>query len=312
MDASIVIRTFNEEEYLPELLEAVHEQESGIEYETVIVDSGSTDGTLEIAERFGCRVVHISKSMFTFGRSLNLGCHAANGGVLVFVSGHCVPCDSSWLSRLIRPIVEGEAQYSYGRQLGRDSTKFSEHQVFEKYYPLTSKLQTESFFCNNANAAVSRDVWSRFRFDETLTGLEDMMLAKHVVADGGAVAYVAEAPVFHIHNETWHQVRIRYEREALALREIMPEVHVGFLDFIRYFVNGAMHDIGVAMEERRLLRTAFEITAFRWMQFLGTYLGNLEHRQVSARQREEYFYPRPARRRSHERNDRRSSTHEGA
>jgi rhamnosyltransferase len=297
---SIVIRTYNEQRHLPELLVAISRQEVDFDYETVIVDSGSTDDTLDIAVKFGCRITHIPKLEFTFGRSLNIGCEEADGKVLVFISGHCIPSDTDWLVKLTAPVRDGIAQYSYGRQVGRDTTKFSESQVFLKYYPAAGKLVQEGFFCNNANAAVSRAAWEQHKFDESLTGLEDMKLAKTIVENGHPIAYVAEAPVFHIHDESWHQVRVRYEREALALREIMPEVHVGFADFLRYFFSGVFHDFGVALEQRMLLKCATEVIAFRWMQFWGTYRGNLEHRQVSAKQREEYFYPRPTGKKSNE------------
>jgi len=293
VEVSIVIRTYNEQRHLPELLGAISRQELDFDYETVVVDSGSTDDTLDIANNFGCRITHIEKQNFTFGRSLNIGCDAAEGRVLVFISGHCIPCETDWLAKLTAPVRDGIAQYSYGRQVGRGTTKFSERQVFSKYYPEAGKLLQEGFFCNNANAAVSREAWEQHKFDETLTGLEDLKFAKTVVDTGHQISYVAEAPVFHIHDESWHQVRMRYEREALALREIMPEVHVGFTDFLRYFFGGILHDLGIALEQKMFLKYATEVIAFRWMQFWGTYRGNLEHRQVSAKQREEYFYPKP-------------------
>jgi glycosyltransferase involved in cell wall biosynthesis len=310
MEVSIIIRTYNEQRHLPELLTAISRQEIDFDYETLVVDSGSTDNTLNIANNFGCRITHIEKQNFTFGRSLNIGCDAAKGKVLVFISGHCIPCESYWLAKLTAPVCDGIAQYSYGRQVGRDTTKFSERQVFSKYYPEAGTLLQEGFFCNNANAAVSREIWEKYKFDESLTGLEDLKLAKTIIDSGHKVAYVAEAPVFHIHNETWHQVGRRYEREALALREIMPEIHVGFTDFLRYFFSGVLHDFGVALEQRTLLKYATEIIAFRWMQFLGTYRGNWGHRQVSAKQREEYFFPKPAGRKMNEQADRRSSANE--
>jgi glycosyltransferase involved in cell wall biosynthesis len=312
VDVSIVIRTYNEQRYLPELLSAISSQQTDFEFETVIVDSGSTDGTLEIADQFGCRVSRIPKHEFTFGRSLNIGCEAANGKVLVFISGHCVPCNTDWLAKLVDPVLRGTALYSYGRQVGRDTTKFSERQVFSKYYPEAAKAPQDGFFCNNANAALSHAAWETHKFDESLTGLEDMKLAKIIFDLGESIAYVLDAPVFHIHDESWHQVRIRYEREALALREIMPEVHIGFADFLRYFFSGVLHDFGVALEQRAMMKHAGDVIAFRWMQFWGTYRGNLEHRQISARQREEYFYPRPARRKLNEQADSRSSTYESS
>ena len=292
VDISIVLRTYNEDKYLSELLQGIQDQdaqEHGVE--VVLVDSGSTDRTLEIAHEYGCRIVEIKKSEFTFGRSLNFGCKAARGKDLVFVSGHCVPVDSAWLSSLVRPLQESIVDYSYGRQVGRDTTKFSEHQVFKKYFPSVSRVPQEGFFCNNANAALKKSSWQRFYFDEALTGLEDMMLAKQICNSGGAIGYVAEAAVYHIHDETWRQVRTRYEREAIALRAIMPEVQLTFLDCQRYFFSGALHDCSVALDEGVLRKKLFEIIKFRLMQFWGAYRGNRSHRVLSAKRREEYFYP---------------------
>ena len=250
MLVSVVIRTLNEETYLGELLEAIQSQEQAkFSVEVVIVDSGSTDKTLEIAESFGARITTIHKSEFTFGRSLNVGCDFANGDIFVLISGHCVPVNKNWLGNLIAPLVNGDAGYSYGRQIGRDSTKYSERQLFDKYFPASSRLQTEEFFCNNANSAILKSVWEKYGFDEQVTGLEDMYLSKQYVGDRGLIAYVAEAPVFHIHNESWSQTKRRYEREALALQVIMPEVHVSIIDTVRYIASAIRSDFVTAYRE---------------------------------------------------------------
>lgn len=173
MLASIVIRTYNEERYLNELLTAISEQKNNlVEHEVVIVDSGSTDRTLEIAEKHNCRITRIEKSEFTFGRSLNIGCDFARGDYLVFVSGHCIPASQDWLDELCKPMVEEGVDYSYGRQMGRDTTKYSEDRHFEKWFPEYSKIPQEGYFCNNANAGVTRKAWELFKFNEELTGLE--------------------------------------------------------------------------------------------------------------------------------------------
>lgn len=290
---SIIIRTHNEEGYLEELLAAIRRQQ-GVwdDMETIIVDSGSTDRTLPIAEAFGCRITHISKKDFTFGRSLNRGCAFSRGEILVFISGHCVPAGTAWLNRLIDPLLNGFAVYSYGRQMGRDTTRFSEYQVFEKYYPPDSKIPQEGFFCNNANAALLKSVWLETRFNEDLTGLEDMHLARMLVERNLAIAYIAEATVYHIHNESWKSIRLRYERESLALQKIMPEVHIGLLDVIRYYLAAVMHDLEVAAKRKVLLAEIRGIVIFRLMQYWGTFRGNHRHRKLSARKREAYFYPK--------------------
>lgn len=293
MDISIVIRTFNEGKWLGSVLEAVGAQElHGLAMEVVLVDSGSSDETLSIAERHGCRIVHIAKENFTFGRSLNMGCAAAEGRALVFISGHCIPNDPLWLVNLVAPLGTNNIVYSYGRQQGHAVTRYSEEQLFRKYYPDTSQIPQEGFFCNNANAALLKDQWIAHPFDEDLTGLEDMELAKRLVNAGFNIAYIADAPVVHIHEESWHKVRVRYEREAIALQAIMPELHVHFTDFLRYFLSGVMLDWGQAIADRSFHRVFGEILSFRLMQYWGTYVGANEHRRLSRQRKEEYFYPR--------------------
>jgi len=293
MDASIVIRTYNEARWLPEVLEAVQRQErEGLSVETVIVDSGSTDGTVEIAEKFQCRVVTICKEDFTFGRSLNVGCDAAHGRSLVFISGHCIPVGANWLRDLIRPLDEGRAEYVYGRQEGHEFTKYSEKQLFKKYFPEMSSIPQADIFCNNANSALLKSVWLEHPFDETLTGLEDMAMAKQLIAKGMRIGYVAGSSVVHIHEESWSRVKNRYEREAIALQSILPEIHVNFTDFVRYVVSGVYFDCRQAVKEGVLIKRFPEIALFRLMQYWGTYCGNNEHRRLSFRRKEAYFYPR--------------------
>ena len=237
------------------------------------------------------KILNIKKSEFTFGKSLNIGCAAAKGKYLVFVSGHCVPASESWLEKLVQPLESGLVDYAYGRQVGRDTTKFSEEQVFKKYFPRTSRVPQQGIFCNNANAAITVEKWAQYKFDECLTGLEDMMLAKKIVEDGGKIGYVSDSTVFHIHDEPWGQVRTRYEREALALKEILPEVHLSLFDCFRYFISGAFHDLVVSTKSYGYPRNLGEIIRFRLMQYWGAYRGNKAHREVSAKRREEYFYP---------------------
>lgn len=292
MLVSVVIRTFNEAKHLNELLQGIQKQKlNGHSVETVVIDSGSTDDTLSMAETFGCRITHIDKAEFTFGRSLNMGSAYAKGDVLVYVSGHCIPVDEHWLENLISPIASGICSYSYGKQIGRDTTKYSEVQLFKKYFPDQSKLPQEGFFINNANAAIARSTWEELHFDEEVTGLEDMELAKRLVAQGGRIAYVANACVYHIHDETWAQTKRRYEREAIALQKIMPEVHVHWHDTIRYLYVGISIDMMLALREKCLMKEFFSIIKFRFAQYLGSYFGNHEHRALSKERKEQYYYP---------------------
>ena len=292
MLVSVVIRTLNEATYLDELLRAIGSQiKDDFDVEVVIIDSGSTDGTLSIAKNHGCRITFITKEQFTFGRSLNMGSDFARGDILVYVSGHCIPSENIWLMKLIKPICDGNAGYTYGRQIGRDTTKHSEEKIFEKFFPFESKIPQNGFFCNNANSAIDRKIWSEYKFDEQITGLEDMELAKRYCDQKGNVAYIAEACVYHIHNETWSQTRRRYERESIALQQIIPEVQIGFFDMLRYIWVSVISDCKASVAEGSFNKEFTGIVKFRIAQFTGSYRGNHDHRVLSRERKENYFYP---------------------
>lgn len=291
MRVSIVVRTLNEARHLGALLAMIARQKTTHEVETLVVDSGSTDATTRIARAHGARLVTIDKSEFSFGRSLNRGCAAATGQILVFVSGHCVPTDESWLDRLCAPIADGRAQYAYGRQIGDEASRYAERRIFAKYFGEASRVPQDGFFCNNANAALARAAWEAHRFDEELTGLEDMELAKRLVAAGGRVGYVADACVVHHHAESWEQVRRRFEREAIALQRIMPEIHISYADVMRYVASSVWLDWRAAARSGRLLPHLWPILRYRIAQYGGSFAGNHEHRRLSRAQKERFFYP---------------------
>ncbi len=291
IEASIIIRTLNEARYLPSLLEAIDAQRSEFRSEVIIVDSGSTDATLGIAKAHGCRILMIAKEDFSFGRSLNLGCQAAVGQYLVIISGHCVPCHGSWLQRLVAPLAEGVVSYTYGRQLGGPQTHWSEQRIFAKYFPEQSAIPQQGIYCNNANSAILKSVWMRYKYDERLTGLEDMHLAQRLVADGGEIGYVSEAGVFHYHHEHWSQVQRRFEREAIALQRIRPDLMVRKRDLLRYLTQGVSADLLQAHKNRVSLHCWPNIWRYRLAQYLGSYIGSRRNREISSSLRESYFYP---------------------
>jgi rhamnosyltransferase len=293
MIISIIIRTYNEERYLNDLLNAISNQTvNDHKVEIIIVDSGSTDNTLDIANSFNCTIKKIEKVNFSFGRSLNLGCITSNGEILIFISGHCIPANEFWLQNLINPIIKNEVILTYGKQIGGTNTKFSELQIFEKYFPIESKIPQIGFFCNNANAAILKSEWNKFKFDEDLTGLEDMYLAKKLYDSGLLLGYVSNAIVYHLHHENWGKIKNRFEREAIALQKILPEVQISFFDLIRYIFSSILIDYKVSIQHKFYFIKLPEIIYYRTAQYWGSYKGNHLNRLISKKIKDQYFYPK--------------------
>jgi rhamnosyltransferase len=289
MNCSLVIRAYNEEEHIGRLLEGISHQ-TVRDVEIILVDSGSTDATASIAARYGAKVVHIHPEEFTFGRSLNLGLAAATRDLAAIASAHVYPVYPDWLERLLEPFADPAVALTYGRQRGPETAKFSEQQIFARWYPDQSVPRQNHPFCNNANAAVRRSVWEAHPYDETLTGLEDLAWAKEVKSEKYEVCYVAEAEVVHVHNETPHGVLNRYRREAMAFKRIFPEAHFNLYDFVRNVSASIGFDLLHAARTRVLGRSLASIFWFRWNQFRGTYQGYRHASPLTPELRQTFYY----------------------
>lgn len=291
MNCSIVIRAYNEARHLPRLLEGIRQQ-TVRDVEVILVDSGSTDGTPAIAEAFGAKILRIAPQEFTFGRSLNLGLSAATRELAVIASAHVYPVYPDWLERLLEPFEDASIALTYGKQRGAETSKFSEHEIFARWFPDVSNPRQPHPFCNNANAAIRRSLWQIHPYDETLTGLEDLAWAKWAQSQGWAIAYVAEAEIIHIHNETPRAVRNRYRREAMAFKRIYPEAHFSAYDFARMTLGNILNDLWHAARKGVLHRHAASIFWFRFNQFWGTYQGYRQSLEWNWSLRQTFYYPR--------------------
>lgn len=287
---SIVIRCHNEAEHISAVLDAVEEQ-SFADFEIVVVDSGSTDGTLELVEKYDVRLVHIDKERFSFGRSLNLGCRAARGGLLVFLSAHCYPMSRDWLTRLVDGFSDDEVAAVYGMQRAVESSAYSEHRILRRWFPETSVPRQEAPFLNNANCAVRRSVWEQYPYDEELPGLEDVAWAKDVLAAGWLLSYRADAGVYHVHRESTTQTRHRYQREAITFQRVFPAEHFNLVDFLRLTSMNVSADWRAAHEEGVLGKNWASIVRFRVAQFWGTYQGFHTRWPSSSQLKRRFYYP---------------------
>lgn len=288
---TVVIRAFNEEAHVGRLLEGIGRQ-TVREVEVVLVDSGSTDRTAGLAAELGARLVAIAPDEFTFGRALNLGCAVAGGEFIIIASAHVYPVYTDWIARLLEPMMDPRMALVYGRQRGDETSRFSERQVFAAWYPEQAIARQDHPFCNNANAAIRRELWQRRCYSEELPGLEDVDWATWAQSQGFHIAYSSEAEVVHIHEETLRAIYNRYRREGMALKLIQPQESFHFSDFLRLTATNVVSDLRQARASRGLGREAPGILAFRLMQFWGTFQGFRHAGPLTSELKRAFYYPR--------------------
>lgn len=160
-----------------------------------------------------------------------------------------------------------------------------------QWFPEQSARRQRHPFCNNANAAVRRSVWERHQYDEQLTGLEDLDWAKHAMEIGHSISYVAEAPVIHVHDESFRQIFNRYHREAIAHKDIYNDQEMGMATALRLATINILGDYREALRTGHFRDNVLDIPSFRAAQFLGSYRGFAQSGPVTDVLKRRFYYP---------------------
>lgn len=287
---SVIIRTLNEEEHLARLLIGL-EQQYHPPREIIVVDSGSEDATLAIAEAFGVRILSIPQLDFSFGRALNLGFNAMTSEVGVAMSAHVYPVKRTHLTELLRPFEDPSVGIAFGRQVGDERSHFSEKRLMLKWFPPDGSGTQTIPFSNNANAATRAEAWNQLQFDEDLTGLEDVEFCQRAMMRGWKVYYVAEAPVVHVHQENWNKIRNRYRRETRTLVHLDPNQNLSLPHAFGLSAINIWLDSVSAFREKSVSRDLTSILKFRTAQFLGVWEGGHLDKELSGEMKRRMFFP---------------------
>lgn len=196
---SVLIRARDEGLGLPATLAAIARQRIDLPVEVIVVDSGSTDDTVAIAEGAGARVVHLGTT-YRPGLAVNVGMRAAAAPVVVLVSASAFPAGPDWLATLVTPLREdgdGRLAGTFGRHLPVPGVCPIEEPLVARIFSASATGAPFSF----TNAAVRREVWERHPCDETIApgGGDDREWATRVARAGYALRYVPESAVHRSH-----------------------------------------------------------------------------------------------------------------
>ncbi|HUW19292.1 MAG TPA: glycosyltransferase [Sedimentisphaerales bacterium] len=221
---SCIIRTYNEAKYAGKLIEALHSQNGACEHlEIVVVDSGSTDATVEIARNCGARLIEIPKKDFNYSKALNLGIENSMGDLILILSAHSMPCENDWLLRMVRHFENGNVAGVFCRQVPWPDADAHEIIRIEKTFgPVSETFDGSSGHrdipFSNAASCIRRGVWREHPF-VVMPAAEDREWARWAIVHGYEIVYEAEAAVYHSHNESCRktsQRKIQIEKAADA------------------------------------------------------------------------------------------------
>jgi len=200
----VVIRTLNESNLIGRCLETLATQSSPYALDVLVVDSGSTDGTLEIAQSHGARIVELAPDEFDYSRALNLGIEEVAGDIIVSLSAHAIPSDDRWLERMTVPFGDPDVAGVYSRQVPWPDAPWQEVHRLREQFGNTDLVYDRDHrgdvVFSNAASSIRRAAWQKEPF--TLPAVEDLEWAHRVIASGWKIVYAPEASVYHSHRES--------------------------------------------------------------------------------------------------------------
>ena len=216
---SIIIPTYNAQEYLPTLLPSLYAQTLK-DFELIIIDSFSKDDTCKIAKQYTNNVIVIPQSEFDHGGTRAYAAQKAQGEILIYLTQDALPFDTFTLENLIKVFDDKNVGAAYGRQLSYEDTNLFGKHLREFNYPdktvVRSKEDIKTYGIktaqlSNSFAAYRKDILLEIgNFKNDLILGEDVYAGAKMILAGYKLVYVADAKVYHSHSYTVLQEFKRY------------------------------------------------------------------------------------------------------
>jgi rhamnosyltransferase len=224
---------------LEQTLTAVSRQQ-GVSFEVLVCDSGSRDGSVAVARRFGAEVISIPPSQFAHGGTRNLLMERAQGDYVAFLTQDAAPAGPGWLAALLdgfaladdvglvfgpyrpradaSPMVARELTAWFESLSGSGAPRVDRLAVSERGLPARELLGARGYF-TDANGCVARAAWSSVPFRD-VPYAEDHALAHDMLRAGYAKVFMPAAAVIHSHDYGAFEWLRRSFDEARAVREL--------------------------------------------------------------------------------------------
>lgn len=225
---SVIIRTYNEEKKINEVLFKLSQQ-TYKNIEIIIVDSESTDKTVDICKNYDTNIITIKKSDFNYSYASNIGAKHASGDILCYLSGHSIPVDNNYLEKISDIFQNEEVGGCYG-----DVIASKDGSIWEKIYHYLgyiknvnkskeiiyeTKIHPGILSCSNAS--IRKDIWEKNKFAEELgNGGEDVELAYRIINEGYVIAQVPTLLVEHSHGSNLN----KFIKELISWKKMYKDV----------------------------------------------------------------------------------------
>lgn len=217
---SIIVPVYNGGKLWAACAQAIHDF-APADTQVIIMDSGSTDGSIDTARTFGFHVVDVPTGTFNHGltRTAALDYLHENTDVAVYITHDAIIRNQDTLINLLSAFDDPAIGMAYGRQLShKDANPLARH-ARQFNYPSVPRIKEKQFIpLLGLKSAFASDSFAAYRisalkevggFPETICS-EDMLVGIEMLQKDYKIAYVASSCVYHSHNYTVGQEFSRY------------------------------------------------------------------------------------------------------
>jgi rhamnosyltransferase len=294
---SVIIPVKNGLPHLKRVIEMVSLQELEADFEVIVIDSGSNDGSKQTVPvddpRF--RLIEIEPSTFGHGRTRNLGVSEAKGEFCAFLTHDAAPVDSTWLRELVRPLLEDDQVAGvFGRHIAYlDATPFTALELDTHFanlknwpkvwindareYSRNQGVRQVFHFYSDNSSCLRKAVWECHPYPD-VDFAEDQLWAKQIIEAGFRKAFAWDSVVYHSHDySVWERVQRSYD-EARAFKQLFGyKLCSSRTELIRQIFRTTAHDLALALRKGwffshpgAVLKRPFDNCARQLGYYLGT------------------------------------------
>jgi len=301
--ASVIILTKNEEANVGRCLDGVFAQKVDFPFDVIVVDSGSTDRTLEIIRGYDVKLLEIPPEQFDHGLTRQFGAERGTGEFVVTIVADAAPVGETWLANLLKPFAE-DAKIAgvYGGQIARENCdpfnaaqlrawitgreKRVVHRLPEgaRLADMPPEKRRETVIFDDINSARRRSILEKFPFPGCEYA-EDLAWAWDVLSAGYTLVYEPTAKVVHSHRRTLsYAFKKRFlDQRFLALYFGMA-LYAGFTTAVRSIAREIRNYLAIALGLKgffRKIKWAVLAPFFAVTEITGSYLGIMSARDMA-------------------------------
>lgn len=229
---SIVIRTYNEEKWIGEVLKSIYSQ-TYKDFEVIIVDSESTDQTLKICKEYDCKIVSIKKEKFNYSYASNVGAENAKGDIICYLSGHSVVATNEYLSHANELFNNNKIGAAYGEVIALPDGSIIE-KIFNNYGYAKSKKKGLIYeneihpgILSCSNAMIRKSEWKKNKFKEALgRGGEDVEMAYSIIKGGYEIVRSPKLLVKHSHGNGILKFINEFKNWRIMYKDVLDYIEV--------------------------------------------------------------------------------------